>query len=112
MTAEEKIKQITEIIEAEGYCFNHNMMTFTMFQNYDIERDEIKSFIRLNECSRYEGDMVYITFNVSICSTGGSNRLPVEGYRSVANYLLHMCDVTDRLNAFKLVIHRDWSDVR
>lgn len=112
MTTIDKINKATEILNAEGYNVNHKMVVFGLFQADYIEKDDIKSFIRINsKCNyKYNPDEISITFDLGIKKIDQSIT-STEDNRKVANYILYICDVVDKLNALNIVLKRDLSEL-
>lgn len=103
----EKIIKAISIIQDEGYEITHKMTLFYVRQSNSIELNDVKSSVKLSANEKFnKDDTIDVRFTVHICKMYGHDT-PVCETRAIGEYLLHLCDIADALNALELRVTRD-----
>jgi hypothetical protein len=103
---EEKIQKATELLEAEGYLLKHNYSPFALIQGEALEKDGIKSYVRLEDRVKFERDLMFVRFGL-VLRKYSDDRLITNDFRKIAEYMEHLCDVADELNDLEITVKRD-----
>jgi hypothetical protein len=107
MIITQEITSAIDILEREGYYVKNDSYPFAVYPNKGVMDDPVKSFVCLNSCRTHDGSVIRIRFHADICRMrcGEEDESCIPFYREVAEYLTHMCDVADELNALNVTLY-------